>query len=98
MNLTSWVEAIKLLGSKQTKAELSYKIKSCCLEQPPKNRYGEYRIDGEKIWAYIVMQDPSIQKDRIHDALDIESLYHSYLDRAGHRYGKHIYSRYHVKR
>lgn len=101
MGLTEWIEALKWMGSKQSKRALSEKIKANCL----RSQYlslGKYLIDDDRVWEYLVLQDKNclkfIEENNIKNCIDIESQFFTYRETIGHRYGKHIYSRYHHKR
>ncbi len=76
MNLAEWTYAVKFVGSKKSKNQITKIIKEECLMSKDKV-YGIYLIDGNKVWNKLIKDDPDcqsvIEDKKIHDVLSLES-------------------------
>ena len=91
MSLQYWVEAIRLMGSTQSKIAIRERLKEKCLLQK-KKVYGQYLIDVEKVWTEIIQKDSMCcQFAKEHDMdsiLDVQSFMFSRESIIGYKIGK----------
>lgn len=101
MSLQRWVEAIQLMGSRQSQRAIRESLKEKCLLQKRKV-YGEYLINGEKVWKEIIQNDfmcrQFAREHGMNSILDVESFLFSRESIIGYKTGKGLYGRFHYRR
>lgn len=101
MNISTWVDALKIMGAQQSKKALYIAIRETCLYSKRKP-FGTYLVNNQLVWERLILTNPRCtayaHEHNLNDPLDVESMMFAIYEHKGYLMGKSTYRKFHQRK